>query len=120
MVSFVRANLVSVVIFAGVILGLILPEIGSIWSPYLKELLMLLMLFASLRITVPEFRRSMRVNIRAVLVSLMLVFLFMPMLSLTARFFSPIILAGTVLAFNFPSAIATIFWSGVFRGHVSL
>lgn len=107
------------IILLGVVLGFVLPNIGLLWKPYLPYLLMLLMFFVSLTINPKEIKKSTK-NYPVIMLSLFMVFIVTPFLSLLAKaFFSPIAYAGTVLAFASPSAIATGFWSSIFNGDVA-
>jgi BASS family bile acid:Na+ symporter len=59
-------------------------------------------------------------NYRVIVMGLFTVFVLTPSLSLIAKaFFSPIVFAGIVLAFCCPSAVATAFWTKVFKGDVA-
>jgi predicted Na+-dependent transporter len=59
-------------------------------------------------------------NYPVIMIGLFTVFVLTPLLSLPAKpFVSPIVFAGTLLAFCCPSAIATAFWAKVFKGDVA-
>jgi BASS family bile acid:Na+ symporter len=107
------------IIVLSLVLGFVLPQVGLLWKPYLALLLMLLMFSVTLSIEPNEIAHSMS-NYHVIVVSLFTVFIVTPSLSLIAKaFFSPIVYAGTVLAFCCPSAIATAFWAKVFKGDVA-
>ena len=92
---------------------------GLVWKPYLAVLLMLLMFFVTLGLEPEQIAKSLRAY-PVIGVGLFAVFVLLPLLSLLARpFFSPIIVAGILLAFSCPSAVATAFWAGVFKGDVA-
>lgn len=106
------------IILLGIMLGFLLPNVGLLWKPYLPFLLMLLMFFVSLAIEPKEIMKSVR-NYPVIGLTLFMVFIVTPLLSLVAKpFFSSTAYAGTVLAFAGPSAIATGFWSTVLNGDV--
>lgn len=108
-----------VIIVLSLILGFVFPQVGLLWKPYLAILLMLLMFSVTLSIEPNEIARSMG-NYRVLAMGLFTVFVLTPSLSLIAKaLFSPIVYAGTVLAFCCPSAIATTFWTKVFKGDVA-
>jgi BASS family bile acid:Na+ symporter len=107
------------VILLSIVLGFVFPDIGLIWKPYLAFLLMLLMFFVTLGLEPEQIAKSLRAY-PVIGVGLFAVFVLLPLLSLLARpFFSPIIVAGVLLAFSCPSAVATAFWAGVFKGDVA-
>jgi BASS family bile acid:Na+ symporter len=107
------------IIVLSIALGFFFPQVGLIWKPYLALLLMSLMFCVTLSIESNEIAYSMK-NYRVIMLGLFTVFVLMPLLSLPAKpFFSPIVYAGTMLAFCCPSAIATAFWAKVFKGDVA-
>jgi BASS family bile acid:Na+ symporter len=107
------------IILIGIILGFSLPNIGLLWRPYLPYLLMLLMFFVSLTVEPKEIVKSTK-NYPVIALTLSMVFIVTPLLSLLAgAFFSSAAYDGTVLAFASPSAIATGFWCGIFSGDVA-
>ena len=80
---------------------------------------MLLMFFVTLGLEPEQIAKSLRAY-PVIGVGLLAVFVLLPLLSLLARpLFSPIIVAGVLLAFSCPSAVATAFWVGVFKGDVA-
>lgn len=102
-----------------IVFGFVFPNIGLIWKPYLAVLLMLLMFFVMLGLEPEQITKSFRAY-PVIGVGLLAVFVLLPLLSLLARpFFSPIIVAGILLAFSCPSAVATAFWVDVFKGDVA-
>jgi predicted Na+-dependent transporter len=107
------------IIVLSIVLGFSLPQVGLIWKPYLALLLTFLMFCVTLSMDPNEIAHSMR-NYQVIIMGLFTVFVLMPLLSLLAKpLFSPIVYAGTVLAFCCPSAIATAFWAKVFKGDVA-
>jgi len=120
MSTFISRNLTSLVILLSIALGFLLPDIGLIWKSYLAFLLALLMFFAALSIEPKDITESFR-SIHLVALALFMVFVFTPALALPAKllFSSPIVFAGITLAFCAPSAIATAFWTKVFKGDVA-
>jgi BASS family bile acid:Na+ symporter len=80
---------------------------------------MVLMFSLTLNIEPSQISGSIS-DYRVIGIGMFTIFVLMPSLSLVSRiFFSPIIYAGTVLAFCCPSAIATTFWAKVFKGEVA-
>lgn len=119
MSTFVNKYSTLLIILLGIVLGFLLPNIGLLWKPYLPYLLMVLMFFVSLTIEPKEIVKSIR-DYRVIALTLSMVFIITPLLSLLAKpFFSPTAYAGTVLAFAGPSAIATGFWAAVFNAEVA-
>lgn len=112
-----RSINLSLIVFLGLSLGLILAQIGLFFKPFLAYFLMLLMFFTCLKIDLADFKR---INIRTIFVALFLVFVFMPLLSLVGILFSPLIFAGILLAFSCPTAVATAFFSDALKGNPSL
>ena len=107
------------IIVISIVLGFFFPQVGLIWKPYLAVLLMSLMFCVTLSMEPNEIAHSMR-NYPVIIMGLFTVFVLTPLLSLLAKpFFSPIVYAGTVLAFCCPSAIATAFWAKAFKGDVA-
>lgn len=107
------------IIVISIVLGFFFPQVGLIWKPYLAVLLMFLMFCVTLSMEPNEIAHSMR-NYPVIIMGLFTVFVLTPLLSLLAKpFFSPIVYAGTVLAFCCPSAIATAFWAKAFKGDVA-
>jgi predicted Na+-dependent transporter len=107
------------IIVLSIVLGFIFPQVGLIWKPYLALLLMLLMFCVTLNMNPNEIAHSVR-NYPVISMGVFTVFVLTPLLALLAKpFFSPIVYAGTVLAFCCPSAIATSFWAKVFKGDVA-
>jgi BASS family bile acid:Na+ symporter len=117
--AFIFRNATSLVILASIALGFVFPEAGLLWKSYIALLLVFLMFFSSLRIEANDIRQSLR-NVSSITFGLFMIFVFMPLLGMTGRvFFSPIIVAGIVLAFSAPSAIATAFWARIFKGDIA-
>ncbi|MEM2873148.1 MAG: bile acid:sodium symporter [Nitrososphaerales archaeon] len=112
-----RSINLSLIVFLGLSLGLILAQIGLFFKPFLAYFLTLLMFFTCLKIDLADFRR---INIRTIFVALFLVFVFMPLLSLIGILFSPLIFTGILLAFSCPTAVATAFFSDALKGNPSL
>jgi len=107
------------VILLSIVLGFVFPDVGLVWKPYLAVLLMLLMFFVMLGLEPEQITRSLRAY-PVIGVGLFSVFVLLPLLSTLAKpFFSPIIVTGVLLAFSCPSAVATSFWVGVFKGDVA-
>ena len=119
MSTFINRYSTLLIIMLGIALGFLLPNIGLLWKGYLPYLLMLLMFFVSLTVEPKEIIESLR-NYRVIALTLAMVFILIPLLSLLAKpLFSPTAYAGTVLAFASPSAIATGFWAAVFNAEVA-
>jgi BASS family bile acid:Na+ symporter len=109
----------ALIIVLSIILGFFFPQVGLIWKPYLTLLLMLLMFCVTLSMEPKEIAHSVR-NRPVMITGLFTVFVLTPLLSLLAKpFFSPIVYAGTVLAFCCPSAVATAFWVKAFKGDIA-
>jgi predicted Na+-dependent transporter len=107
------------IILLGIVLGFLLPNVGLLWKPYLPYLLMLLMFFVSLTIEPKEIVGSVK-NYPVIALTLSMVFIVTPLLSILAKpFFPSTAYAGILLAFAGPAAIATGFWSTVFNGDVA-
>jgi BASS family bile acid:Na+ symporter len=112
----VNQFLTPAIILLSITLGFVFPSVGLIWKPYLAFLLMLLMFFVTLGLEPEQITKSLRAY-PVIGVGMSTVFVLLPLLSLFARpFFSPIIVAGILLAFSCPSAVATAFWVNVFKG----
>jgi BASS family bile acid:Na+ symporter len=119
MSAFISKYSAFLIIVLSLVLGFVLPQVGLLWKPYLALLLMLLMFSVTLSIEPNEIARSMS-NYQVIAMGLFTVFVLTPSLSLISKaFFSPIVYAGTMLAFCCPSAIATAFWTKVFKGDVA-
>jgi BASS family bile acid:Na+ symporter len=119
MSTIISKYLTLLVIVLSLVLGFVLPQVGLLWKPYLTVLLMIFMFSLTLSIEPSQIVRSIS-DYRIVGIGLFTVFVLMPSLSLVSRiFFSPIVYAGSVLAFCCPSAIATTFWAKVFKGDVA-
>jgi len=112
-----RSINLSLIVFLGLSLGLILAQIGLFFEPFLAYFLMVLMFFTCLKIDLSDFRR---IDIRTIFVALFLVFVFVPLLSLVGTLFSPLFFAGILLAFSCPTAVATAFFSDALKGNSSL
>ena len=119
MSTIISKYLTLLVIVLSIVLGFVLPQVGLLWKPYLTVLLMIFMFSLTLSIEPSQIVRSIS-DYRIVGIGLFTVFVLMPSLALVSRiFFSPLVYAGTVLAFCCPSAIATTFWAKVFKGDVA-
>lgn len=119
MSTFLARNATSVVILASIALGFLLPGTGLLWKNDITILLMLLMFFSSLRIEAKDIHQCLK-NVPPIAFALFMIFVFMPLTALTGRaFFTPITVAGIVLAFSAPSAIATAFWTRIFKGDIA-
>jgi len=119
MSTFLSRNATSIVILTSIVLGFLLPGIGLIWKNEITILLVLLMFFSSLRIEAKDIHRSLK-NIPCITFALFMIFVFMPLTTLAGRaFFTPIIVAGIALAFSSPPAIATAFWTRIFKGDIA-
>ncbi len=119
MSAFITRNLTSIIILASISLGCLLPETGLVLKPYLPYLLMLLMFISALGIEPKQVSETAK-NLPLMTLGLFMVFIFTPLLAFPSKlFFSPIVFAGILLAFSAPSAIATTFWAGVFKGDIA-
>lgn len=107
-------------VLVSVILGLLLPQIGIMWSSYTSIFLGLLMFMVALSVELQELFYSVR-DYRMILVAFLMVLVFPPIISLLGKpFFAPVEYAGIVLALSAPSAISSVFWCDVFGGHTPL
>ena len=119
MTGLLERNATSIVILLSLAMGFLLPSIGLLWRNYVGLLLVLLMFFSFLRIDAENVRQSI-LNVKAIGFALFMVYIFMPVLALPAKLlFSPIIFAGIVLGFAAPPAVATAFWTRVFKGDIA-
>jgi len=111
----------SLIVVLSIILGFVLPQVGSLWSGslYLTVLLMLLMFFVTLSIQPNDIARAVR-SYPIILVGMSTAFVLVPVLALSTKpFFPPIIFAGIMLALCCPSAIVSSFWTKVFKGDIA-
>ncbi len=119
MTSLLERNATSIAILLSIAMGFLLPSIGLLWRNYVGLLLVLLMFFSFLRIDAGDARQSLW-NAKAIGFALLMVYVFMPVLAIPAKLlFSPIIFAGIVLGFAAPPAVATAFWTRVFKGDIA-
>lgn len=119
MTSLLERNATSIAILLSIAMGFLLPSVGLLWRNYVGVLLVLLMFFSFLRIDAGDARQSL-LNVKAIGFALLMVYVFMPVLVLPAKLlFSPIIFAGIVLGFGAPPAVATAFWTRVFKGDIA-
>lgn len=119
MTSLLERNATSIAILLSIAMGFLLPSIGLLWRNYVGLLLVLLMFFSFLRIDAGDARQSL-LNVKAIGFALLMVYVFMPVIALPAKLlFSPIIFAGIVLGFAAPPAVATAFWTRVFKGDIA-
>jgi BASS family bile acid:Na+ symporter len=110
----------SIIVVLGIVLGFSLPQVGSIWRPYLALLLMLLMFLVTLGVELNEFAHAVG-NYPATATALFTTFVLLPLLALSAKpLFSPTIYAGTMLALCCPSAVVSAFWTKTFKGDVAI
>lgn len=108
------------IILASVSLGLLLPQIGSIWQPYTSVILGFLMFMVALNIDPAALIRSVQ-EYRSIIFALIMVFVVPPLLALPAQlFFSPVQYVAIVLALSAPAAVSSVFWCSIFRGHTPL
>jgi BASS family bile acid:Na+ symporter len=105
------------IVFIGLSLGFILPQIGLFFKPLLSYLLMIIMFFTCLKVDFADFRK---INIKTILVGLFFIFIFMPILSLGGMALTPIIFAGILVAFSCPSAAVSAFYSDAYKGNPPL
>jgi bile acid:Na+ symporter, BASS family len=105
------------IIFIGLLLGFVLPQVGLIFKPMLSYFLMALMFFVCLKIDISDFKK---VSLKEALIALFLMMVFAPLLALGGKFFAPIVFTGMLLALSCPSANASTFFSGEFGGDSSL
>lgn len=112
------ANIVlSLLIFLGLLLGFSFPEAGLNLGPFLPYFLMALMFFVFLKLNTDDFRK---IKLKTILVGLFFIIVLMPVLSIAGNLLSPIVFAGTLLAFSCPSAASSAFFSNAFGGSSSL
>jgi predicted Na+-dependent transporter len=117
--SLLERNATSIAILLSLAMGFLLPSIGLLWRNYIGVLLVLLMFFSFLRIDAENVKQSI-LNVKAIGFALFMVYIFMPVLALPAKLlFSPIVFAGIVLGFAAPPAVATAFWTRVFKGDIA-
>jgi len=107
----------SLIVFLGLSLGFILPQIGLFFKPFLTYFLMAIMFFTCLKINLTDFRK---IKIRTILVALFFILILMPLLSLGGILFTPLIFAGILLAFSCPSAAVSAFYSDAYKGNPPL
>jgi predicted Na+-dependent transporter len=119
MASVLERNVTSIAILVSIAMGFLLPSVGLLWRNYVGLLLVLLMFFSFLRIDAGNARQSF-LNVKAIGFALLMVYVFMPLLAIPAKLlFSPVVFAGIVLGFAVPPAVATAFWTRVFRGDIA-
>jgi predicted Na+-dependent transporter len=109
--------MLSLIIFLGMSLGFVLPEIGLSLGPFLSYFLMILLFFVFLKLDIEDFRK---INLKNVAVGLLFIIVLMPLLSLAGGFISSMVFAGILLAFSCPSAASSAFYSNAFGGSSSL
>ncbi|MEM3673069.1 MAG: bile acid:sodium symporter [Candidatus Bathyarchaeia archaeon] len=114
-----RAEVSLVVILVGILLGFFLPQIGALLSPYLSYVLILLMFFSSLEIYPKKLFDFLR-RPQLLLLSLLIVFILTPLLSLSVGFLNPITFAGVLLTLSTPPAVASAFWAKHLNGDLEL
>jgi len=105
------------IVFLGLSLGFILPQIGLFFKPFLSYLLMIIMFFTCLKVDFADFRK---IKIKTILVGLFFIFIFAPLLSLGGMIITPMIFAGILVALSCPSAAVSAFYSDAFKGSPSL
>jgi len=105
------------IVFLGLSLGFILPQIGLLFKPFLSYLLMLIIFFTCLKIDIADFRK---IKIKTILIGLFFIFIFAPLLSLGGMILTPMVFAGILVAFSCPSAAVSAFFSDAFKGDPSL
>lgn len=116
MSAFLNRNLAPITILASIALGFFFPDVGLHWRPYVGYLLMLLMFSTVLTIKPRDILQSAH-DVKALVYALFMIFVFAPGLALIGKpLFSPIAFGGIMLALSAPSAIATAFYSSVFKG----
>ncbi len=99
-------------------LGLILPQIGSIWQPYNSLILGFLMFMVALNFNATTLMKSIQ-SFRVILFALIMLFVVSPLLALSGQFlFSPTQYIAIILALSAPAAISSAFWCTIFRGHI--
>lgn len=109
-----------IIILLAVTLGLLLPNVGLIWEPYVPLILGLVMFVVALNIDLTGLLRSIR-DYRLIAFSLVLIFVLPPILSLPGTFlFSPIYYLAVVLALSGPAAISSVFLCDIFGGFTPL
>jgi predicted Na+-dependent transporter len=114
--KFFGRNLASIVILGSVVFGFFVPGIGNFVRPYTSYLLMFLMFLTVLSIDPSEIAECAR-NPRSLVPVILMVFVAGPALALIGLFFfSSSVYAGIVLALCAPSAIATAYFSNLFKG----
>lgn len=107
----------SLIIFSGLLLGLIFSQIGLFFKPFLAHFLMVLMFFTCLKIDLSDFKKIKK---ETIFVALFLILVFMPLLSIIGILFTPLIFTGILLAFSCPSAVSAAFFSDALKGNPSL
>ncbi|MDI6826033.1 MAG: hypothetical protein QMD36_02435 [Candidatus Aenigmarchaeota archaeon] len=107
----------SITILLALLFGFLFPDIGSLWKNYLTPILMGIMFLTILKIPSNEI---LSVNKKILLTSIILVFGFMPILTLPFKFLQPLLFLGLVTAISCPSAAAVAFFSESLRGDGSL
>jgi predicted Na+-dependent transporter len=112
-----RSFKLPLIVFLGLSLGFILPQIGLFIKPFLSYLLMIIMFFTCLKTDLADFRK---IGVKTILIGLFFIFVFMPLLSLGGMLFTPLVFAGILVAFSCPSAAVSAFYSNAYKGNTSL
>lgn len=110
----------AIIVLFSILLGLLLPQIGLLWSSYTSVLLGFMLFLVSLTLDPNELARAIKSH-QIVLFSVFTVFAVPALLALTAMpIFSPLEYAAIMLAVSSPSAISSVFWCDIFRGNAAL
>jgi predicted Na+-dependent transporter len=107
----------SVVVFLGLLLGFILPQVGLLLKPYLSYILMLIMFITCLKINPEEFRK---IRFKTIVAAMALSLVVVPLFSLGGLIFTPLVFTGFLLALSCPSAASSAFFTDSFGGNASL
>ncbi len=110
----------TIVILGSLLLGLVLPQVGMLWSPYTTVILGLMMFLVSLTIEPSKLAPAVKSH-KIVLFAVFTTFVVPSLLALLAiPLFAPVQYAAIALAMSAPSAVSSIFWCDMFRGNAAL
>jgi len=109
--------LLSATILLALLFGFLFPRMGILWKDYLTPILMVIMFLTILKIPSNEI---LSIDRKLLFISIVLVFVFMPILTVPFRFLQPLLFLGLVVAISCPSAAATAFFSESLKGKGSL
>jgi len=110
----------TVVILGSLLLGLVLPQVGLLWSSFTLVILATMMFLVSLTIEPSKIAPAVKSH-KIVVFATFTIFVVPSLLGLFALpLFSSIEYAAIALAMCAPSAVSSIFWCDMFRGNAAL